>query len=294
MSTVGEIISRVFRDYLEAPDDQPTRASLAVAMSSSETTLTYSSTYLTPEEEELFGPGTIIEIDSEEILIGGIDSTTKVLSGLRRGMNGTDSDPHALDAVITLAPMWRRKSVFDAVADAVVVLYPELYGVATSASITLSTDAPTEVPADVARPLWFYGRSSSSSSDWGAYSVTFWDKFPASTTGKAITVNASGNGYLVYAKKFTKPASESVSLISLGVEADWENLVVLGAAISLISSKEFDAIGNEFLINQLKSQGFPTGSAGRVRDGMIRHYERLLEKAQAELRTRYATPVIWQ
>jgi len=294
VSTVGEIISRVFRDYLEAPDDQPTRASLAAAMSSSETTLQYTQTYLSAEEEQLFGPGIIIEIDSEEIMVGGIDVETNTLTGLRRAMNGTDSNPHAIDTIITLAPMWRRKSVFDAVADAIVGLYPELYGVTESASITLSTAGPTEVPADVARPLWFYGRSSTTASDWEPHSVTFYDRFPGSTTGKAIVTTATGNGYLVYAKKFTMPTSESVSLASLGVEPQWENLVVLGAAIHLISSKEFDAIGNEFLINQLKSQGFPTGSASRVRDGMIRHYERLLAKAEEELNTRYMTPVIWQ
>ena len=294
MSTVGEIISRVFRDYLEAPDDQPTRSTLTAALSSSATSLQYSSTYLTPEEEELFGPGTIIEIDSEEILVGSIDVNTKTLNDLRRGMNGTDTNPHAIDAIITLAPMWRRVSVFDAVVDSITGLYPDLYAVANSASLTISTSGPTEVPADVAHPLFIWVRSSTTASDWCKHGVTFLDQFPGSTTGKAIATNGSGTGFLVYTKKFTRPSSETISLSSLGVDAAWEKLVVLGAAINLVSSKEFDTIGNEYLTNQLKSQGFPVGSASRVRDGMLRLYAYWMDKARAELRTRYATPVIWQ
>ncbi len=293
MSSVGEVISRVYRDYLEAPDDQPIRATLGVAVSSLADSFTYDPTYLTAEEEELFGPGTLIEIESEEVLIGTVDIAAHTLGGLRRAMNGTESDAHAVGAIITLAPMWRRASVFDAVGDAITDLYPDLYRVATTASLTISTTGPTEVPAEVARPLFLWARSSSTTTDWARVDVTFLDQFPGSTTGKAIVAPYGGSGYLVYAKKATRPTSETLSMDSLGVEANWERLVSLGAAISLVSSKEFDAIGNEFLTNQLKSQGFPTGSAGRVRDGMIRLYEYWLDKAQAELRTRYPTPVVW-
>lgn len=291
MSTVGQVIDRVLRDWLHAPDDQPTRFTLDGAIDADDTSLTYDDDLLTPEEEDLLGPGTLIEVGTEQILIGSVNATTNVLSGLIRGVNGTTAAEHADNELATLAPAWARKTIYDAVGDAVEQLWPELYATTTSTALTLSDTQYTEVPAAVMGALYLWARPTGGT-EYDRIAVRLLENFPPSSTTKAIWPGFAGSGYLVYKAKPTRPASESDTMTSLGVNDEWEQLVIVSAVAYLISGKDLSAATQEFLTDNLNAQGYPVDSSRRIREGLLRYQSLLLDKAKRSLRHQTDTMVV--
>lgn len=296
MTTLGQLVDRTLRDWLEPADDQPTRASLAAGLAVDATSLTYDPAMLSPEEEELLGPGTLIQIGAEEILVGDIDETTNTLSDLKRAQNGTVPTVHAAGDLIFPTPVWRRRAVVDALGDAIVKLYPELYRILSSNEMSLSSTSYTEVPAAVARDLvavkHFLG-SCSSTSGYEAYTVRLLSPFPAVSSGKAVVVDAASSvsGYLVYKAKFARPTSENDDLTVFGVQQDWEQIVILDAVAYLIAGREMDLATQERLSQQLEQQGYPAGTPSQVRDSILRYRELMVNRAQDALRVEHPVTV---
>lgn len=303
MSTVAQLIDRVLRDWLEPADDQPTRATLNGLITDSATSLVYDPTLLSPEELEIIGPGTLIEIDSEEILVGAIDEDTNTVSDLTRAMNGTTAAVHGDNAFIYPNRVWRRKVIFDALADGVVQLWPDLYRVANSASIAVSSTTYTEVPiadADyIVMPMWFFGRMSGATY-YDRYPIPadlFLDPFPGSTTGKAFYVPGASigmTGYLTYKAKFARPTAEAddLSAGNFSLNPEWEPIAILSAVAYLIAGRELDLVTQERLSEQLEEANYPAGTPSRIRDSLLRYRSFLLDQAKADLRARWAATVM--
>ncbi|HVF75497.1 MAG TPA: hypothetical protein VM938_10650 [Acidimicrobiales bacterium] len=280
---VSGLIDRMMREFLEPADDQPTRFTLAAELAEDATSLSYDPALLSPEEEDILGPGMLIEVGIEEIVVGAVDASTNVLSSLIRGANGTEPALHAVGGVAKVMPTWRRRAAFDAVCDAIDALFPELYAVDTIA-VSAGTGSTTEIPAAVAWPLWMWDISGARHDE-----LTFLDHYGGSSTGKALMNGVTG--HLVYAKSFERPDSEDVDLADLSIDPAWERLVIVSAVSYLMSGREADPIAQKFLTEQQAQQGFPVGSATRLRDALIREYEYLLAKAKRQLRSRYPITV---
>lgn len=302
MSTVAQLIDRVLRDWLEQADDQPTRATLDGTITDVATSLVYDPALLSPEEIDIIGPGTLIEIDSEELLVGAIDEDTNTLSGLTRGVNGTTAAAHNAGAFIYPHRTWRRKVIFDALCDGVVQLWPDLYRVTNSASLAVSSTTYTEVPAAdatyIVAPMWFFGRMSGAAY-YDRYEIPqdlFLDPFPGSSTSKAFFVPGASvglTGYLTYKAKFARPTAEAddLSAGNFSLNPEWEQLVILSAVAYLIAGREFDLATQERLSEQLEEANYPAGTPSRIRDSILRYRSFLLDQAKADLRTRWAVTV---
>lgn len=286
MSTVAELITRVKRDWLEPGDDQPLRCILDGTITSGATSLTVDTTLLLPEEQDLFGAGSLLEIDSEEILVGAFDESSNVASSLQRGVNGTTAASHTDGAFITVAPTWRRKVIFDAICDTVVNLWPDLYRVEQSTSLTLSSTSYTEVPAAVQVPMKLWARPTGSTSNlWQEIKPRFMDEFPPSSTGKAIDPGFNGSGYLVYKAKFDRPTSESVDLVTTTeLRQEWERLVVVETVAYLVGGRELDQITQDNLVKKLEQEGLPVGSASRIQAAVLGYARTLRDQAKDALR----------
>lgn len=292
MSTVGDVIDRVLRDFLQSPEDQPARFALNGSITADATTLVYDPALLAPEEADLLGPGTLIEFsDGEQALVGAVDEEANELSGLVREANGTTADAHLTGSLVTVSPTWSRRTIFDAVADAVVELWPDLYYVTQTAGLSFSS-TPTEVAATVGQPLYVWARPVGAS-NYDRFSVSFLANYPPSSTGKAIWLDGlTGAGYLVYRSKFARPTTEADTLASLGVEEGWVRLLVVSAVAYLIAARDIDAATSETLTRSLSQQGFPVASGARLRDSLLRHRELLVRQAKKSLRTDYEQPVV--
>ena len=289
MSTVGQLVDRVRREYVAAPDDAPTFALLSGSLNNSATTFTYNDDPLGVEEEPGIAPGAILEIDRELILVKTADNTTDTVGSCIRGYAGTTATTHAADAPIYVNPTYTRQAIFDAIADTVVGLYPTLWK-RTHAEIT-SASTPVEVPATVGSIVsahWVSGTTAATAD------VQLLDPYIPSTTDKAVLLPGVPSGktvYVVYRTKFTRPTAEADDLAALGVEAEWERIIVVGAAAQVLAGRELDSSTAEFVSEQLRAQGYPVGSASRQRNALLEFYRFLLDGAANRLAAEQEVPV---
>lgn len=306
MTTTGELVDRALRDWLEPTDDQPARLRLEGTMSATQQTLVYDASMIGPEEMETIAAGTLIEVDSEEMLVGDVDETDNRLTGLVRAVNGTIAATHTAGAFVYPNRLWRRRVIFDALCDQITSLYPELYQVRTSELITVSTSGFTEIPADdaelIVTPMWFQGANAGSGrSGWRKVPMSehdFLDSFPASSTGKAFTVRLgtmSGAGYLTYRARFCRPDDEVTDLEDdLGVDRSWEPILLVGAVAYLVAGRELDLATQRRLSEQLAQQNYPAGTPSKIRDDLLRYQSFLMNQAKADLQARWPVTVSMQ
>lgn len=297
MATVGQLIDRTFREYLWPADDRPLTITLGAALTAAATSLTYDDDMMSVEEEQALGPGVLLDIwngdGGEQILLGGnLNTTTNTVDIEVRGANGTTAIAHDLGDVAYVSPTFTRRAVFDAVADNVEDLWPELWQVKTSA-LTLPNRTSAhlaEAPADMESPMSF--RWTLTGGRWRNADVLAFYDLPAAefASGKAVDVPdapASEAGYLTYQAGFTRPTAEADDLsASFGIQAGWGRIIVIGAAAQLLAGREFEAVSQEFLTEQFEQQNYPPGSATDVAFRLWRLHRDLLDRAARELRNR--------
>ena len=289
MATVGEVVDRVYRDWLHGPDEQPVIASLDGAVDDSTTTVTLDTTGLLPEELELLAAGLLVEVGSEQMRIATVAGSTLTV---RRGVNGTTAASHVDGAEAVLSPSYPRQTVVDAVCDEVVRLYPDLH---RQTSTAMTSDAgPVDAPADLITPVKFWWRNGTR---WTTAPVELLSDFPASATDKAVqffNVPPNRDGYLVYRAKFIRPTAESDDLdADFGVEDAWVPILEAGAAAAIIASEDIDKATVEWVSRQLEAQQFPVGSSSRLRDALLRYRQYLMEQAVRSLRADGPTNVVF-
>lgn len=273
--TFGDLVDRTMRDWLYPPDDQPTRMALSSPISQTDTSLTYDPAAMLPEQELLLGPGTLIELGQEQMLVGEVNADANTVTGLVRGVNGTDRSTHAANTDILITPTFSRRSVADALSSAIVGLYPRLYR-RRAISLTLQTGY-TEVPEDAEIPesfVWFDGA-------YPQFPRIRLVDLPTLSTGRALLcldASTGTTGTLVYRGPFSAPDSESSVLhAELGVAPGLEAAVEVRAVAHLVASRDLDALTVEFLTRQFEAQANQTGTTGtRLREALLRYYEYLI------------------
>mgnify|MGYP003326986007 CR=1 FL=1 len=89
MAAVSTLIDRIYRDFLNKPDDLSAFSRLDGAVSSTTaTTITYESGLFSSEEENLLGNGALVEVGQEIMLVTAANTSTRTLT-VARGYSGT-------------------------------------------------------------------------------------------------------------------------------------------------------------------------------------------------------------
>ena len=212
MAAVSTLVDRIYRDFLNKPDDLSAFSRLDGAMSDTTgTTLTYESGLFSSEEENLLGNGALIEINQELMLVTSANTSTRTLT-VARGYAGTTAATHADKTNIFINPTFPRKSVFDAVSDNIVRLYPSLYNVTTTNVVANTTYQ--EVPASTVEVLTSYVQNASGN-QYTSAGIELLRDFPPSSTNTAVQFYNTTNGktvHLVVKRKFVRPTDETSDL----------------------------------------------------------------------------------
>ena len=80
MAAVSTLVDRIYRDYLNKPDDLSAFSRLDGAINNSVTSLTYEAGLFSVEEENLLGSGALIEIGQEIMLVTAANTSTRTLT----------------------------------------------------------------------------------------------------------------------------------------------------------------------------------------------------------------------
>ena len=291
MAAVSTLIDRIYRDFLNKPDDLSAFSRLEGAINNAVTSLNYESGLFSSEEENLLGNGAIIEVDQELMLVTSANTSTRTLT-VSRGYAGTTADSHLDEANLTINPTFPRKTVFDAVSDNIVRLYPSLYNVTTVDTTANSTYQ--EVPASTVEVLTSFVQNSSGD-QYTSAGIELLRNFPPSSTDTAVQFSNTSNGktvHLVVKRKFVRPTDETSDLATVClISTEYEQIVMVGAVADIMGATDIDASTQEFITEKLAAENYPVGSGERLRNALLRLRSLLIDEARGTLRSLYPAPV---
>ncbi len=325
-TTVGGLIDRVFREYLEPMDylNSYTVVADGAGFAADATTITFNGDLLSQEEEDAMDAGAIIECEQELMRCTALDTVNNQVTVVR-GVQGTTAAEHLAGKVIKISPTFTRKAVFDSIVDQIENLYPTLFAVDTQ-SFTSGTgystigtyDAPGTHNYLVA-PL----KALSQYTDWSAGSdqtglkyqgvavemIDLPNPFTYTDSGgteRTITytsgpdvvhalqfvgIAAGHTVYVTFKKKFIPPTLESTTLASIGLETEYEPIIMTGVAAHLVAGRDINLVDASYITDQLEAAAYPVGSSNTIRNSLLQYQQLLIQQARTNLRSKYPEPV---
>ena len=323
--TIGNLVDRVFREYLEPADSVESYSYLTGGISDSDTTLAYANDMFSSEEEDALDAGAILEVGQELMFSTALNTVTNEIT-VTRGARGTTAVAHSAGDLIKITPAFPRKNVYDAVTDQIKNLYPTLFAVETLELVsgtgyrllgTYGTDGDTY--NHIVAPL----KAISQYTDWSSGSdqtgLTYkgvavelidlpnpfvWTDDTQTERTKTYTVGPNvvhalqfygiANGHTVYVtfkKKFVAPTSEATTLTSVGLETEYEPIVMAGVAAQMLAGKDIKNVDARYITEQMAAQNYPVGSSNTIRNSLLQYQQILIQQARTNLRSKYPEPV---
>jgi hypothetical protein len=327
MSTnIQGLVDRIYREYLEPMDDLTSYTTLneGSELSASDTEITFNGDLLTQEEEDAMDAGTIIECGKELMRCVSLDTVGNKVTVVR-GVRGTTATTHADGSVLKIAPPFPRKVVFDAVVDQINNLFPTLFAVETQ-SITTGTgytllgsfDAPgthnyiVSILSAISQYTDFSSGADTTAvnfspvtcslvelpnpftytdSDGVSRTITY-STGPSTVHAIQFAGIASGHtAHVTFKKKFIEPTAESDTLATVGLEQEYEPIIMAGVAAQLMAGRDIPTATADYITDQLAVSNFPVGSSNSVRNSLLQYQQLLINQARKFLRAKYPEAV---
>ena len=282
--TMGNVIDRLYVQYLTPPDDQSIQVRLAAAITDDTTTTITLGGFTVPEDEALLRQGSILEIDQELVRVVVYDDQMSQVT-VTRGEYGTTPTTHAIPKLMQLNPPYTRFAVFQAVADNMITLYPKLFTTRQEYITTVSNGVYPVADELCVEVLSAWGEGWSGNTDISAEVVDFHQL----TGGRSIITNRDYGGSLWfrYRRRMNKATDESDTLEELGVDERWVNIVMAGAAADLIVGRDIPASQTEWVKNVLEAESIRVGTRMSIGGGLRQYRNLLLDDASNEMKAEY-------
>jgi len=302
-TTIGDLVNRVFREYLEPNDDIQSFSVLRTAITdTTSTTIAYESDYLTTEEEDAMGAGAFIEIDQELMLVISLNTADETIT-VKRGARGTTAATHSQDAVIKINPPFIRLNVFNAVKDQIENLYPTLYAVETQTissavgyvALEGADDNRIVAPLKAVSQYQELDAGNQTTVQFRGVAMELID-VPTSVTASGKVVQFSGvstgvNVHCTFKKKFGEVSLETTTLADIGLETEYEPIIMAGVAAQMIAGKDIPTYTSDYITEQMAVTNYPVNSSSNIRNSLLQYQQVLINQARKDLRARYPEPV---
>jgi len=318
---IAGLVDRVFREYLEPMDDLTSYTTLSTEVNSSATSIVFDGDLLTQEEEDAMDAGTIIECEQELMRCTALDTVNNTVTVVR-GVLGTTATTHVVGKVIKIAPVFPRKNVFDAVCDQIKNLYPTLFATETKSVTSKVGYIPLSGANDnyliaplkaISQQTDFAANSDESGviyrgvavelidlpnpftytdADGVSQTITYTNNGPNKVNAVQVyNVTAGHTVFVTFKKKFVEPTAESDTLATVGLENEYEPIIMAGVAAQMMSGRDIPSATTDYITDQLSVSNFPVDSATRVRNSLLAYQRALLQQARKDLRARFPEPV---
>lgn len=301
-TTIGNLVDRVYREYLEPMEDIVSYTILSSGIDDSETSLGFNGDLLSVEEEDALDTGTIIEIGQELMICTELNAVTNSIT-VTRGVRGTTAAEHDAGAVIKITPPFPRINVFNAVKDQIENLYPTLYAVETqtiasaTGYVALTGDDDNRIVAPLAAVSQYQtlADGSETSVQFRGVAMELID-VPTSVTasGKVVQFTGVTNGvnvHCTFKKKFGEVTNEASTLADIGLETEYEAIIMAGVAAQMIAGKDIPTYTADYISEQMQVQNYPINSSSNIRNSLLQYQQVLINQARKDLRARYPEPV---
>jgi hypothetical protein len=321
MANIGNLVDRTFREYLEPMDDLVSYTTLSTGVNDSVTSIVFDGDMLSIEEEDALDKGTVIEINQELMICTDLNAVTNTIT-VKRGMKGTTAVAHTAGDLIKISPPFPRKNVFDAVCDQIKNLYPTLYAVETKTvtaktgyiAMSGATDNYLVQPIKAISQYTDFSAGSDETgiiyagvavelvdlpnpftytdADGNSQTITYTNNGPNKVNALQVyNVNSGHTVFVTFKKKFVEPTAETDTLATIGLENEYEPIIMAGVAAQLIAGRDIPTATADYISDQLSTSSFPVNSAANIRSSLLRYQGDLIEQARKDLRARFPEPV---
>jgi len=282
--TIGDVIERLYVQYLTPPDDQGMQVRLGAAITDDTVQTITLGGFTIPEDEALLRQGSLLEIDQELVRVVSYDELAGSVT-VTRGEYGTTPTSHTIPNLMQLNPAYARFAVFNAVADNIITLYPKLFTTAQEYIPAVSGGVYPVGDGLAVEILSAWGEGWSGSRDIHAEVVDFHQL----AGGRAFITNHQGGGplWFRYRRRMNKATDETDTLDDLGVDERWVNIVLAGAAADLIVGRDVPAAQSEWVKNVLEAESIRVGSRMSIAGGLRQYRNMLLDDASQEMKAEY-------
>ena len=301
-TTIGNLVDRVYREYLEPMEDIVSYSYLTSGIDANATEIVYDDNLLSVEEEDALDAGTIIEIGQELMYATALNAVTNTIT-VTRSARGTTATSHSAGDLIKISPPFPRINVFNAVKDQIENLYPTLFAVevqtVTSATgwvaLTGDDDSRIVAPLKAISQYTTLASGNETTVQFRGVSIELID-VPTSVTatGKAVQFYGISSGvpvHCTFKKKFGEVSNESSTLASIGLETEYEPIIMAGVAAQMISGKDIPAATAEYITDVIQANVYQVGSSTNIRNSLLQYQQVLIQQARKDLRARYPEPV---
>ena len=329
-ANIGDLVDRTYREYLEPMDDLVSYTTLSnsdsisdskVGLTTSGTSVTFNGDLLSVEEEDALDAGAIIEIGQELMICTDLNAVTNTIT-VTRAARGTTAAEHEQGSLIKISPPFPRKNVFDAVCDQIKNLYPTLFATETK-QVTAKVGY---IPLDGANDNYLiapikaisqYTDFSAGSDETGivytgvavelvdlpnpftytdsdgvSQTITYSNNGPNKVNAVQVyNVNSGHTVFVTFKKKFIEPTAETDTLTTVGLENEYEPIIMAGVAAQMMAGRDVPTATADYISDQLSVQSFPVDSATRIRNSLLAYQRALIQQARKDLRARYPEPV---
>jgi len=278
MSTINAVIERLFRTYLTPPDAQYVQFQLSnpVTIDAEEIVV---GEFTIAEDENLLRQGSLLEFDSELVRVVSYESTTRV-AVVQRAQYGTVAAAYDVPLLVNVNPPYSKQSVFEAIRDNIIQLYPSLYTVGHDSFGSVSGNIfPVNRPLMV-EVLEVWPDQAQTDVNIGAQVVDFHPQ----AGGRAVVTKVSmGTIWVRYRKRMGVAETVDDTLEDLGVEDVWTSAVMAGAAADLMAGRDIPAAHVEWVGQVLEAESIPVGTRTSLSVGLARYRELLVKRFAKEM-----------
>jgi len=323
--TIGNLVDRVFREYLEPMDSVESYSYLTGGINNLVTTIAYANDLFSVEEEDALGAGAIIEVGQELMFTTALNTVSNEIT-VTRGARGTTAAAHSAGDLIKIAPAFPRKNVYDSIVDQIKNLYPTLFAVETvemvastgykllgtyGSNVDTYNYLVTPVKAISQYTDWQSG-SDQTGLKYNGVAVemidlpnpfvwtddTSTERTKTYTTGpnavhaiQFVNISAGHTVFVTFKKKFVPPTGEASTLISCGLETEYEPIIMAGVAAQMLVGKDIKQVDARYITEQIAASNYPVGASNTISSSLLRYQQLLIQQARSNLRSKYPEPV---
>jgi hypothetical protein len=243
----------------------------------------------------------IAEIDDELFYINSVDTAglTATVPPYGRGYRGTVAATHASGTRVVSSPLFPRVTVKRAMNEAIIALFPDLFGVASTTFTYTNGTYTYPLPAGAKSILQIDWQDSTTATEW--IRIKRWDMdqnantavFP---TGASVTISEfvvpGRTVRVLYAKVPTALVNPSDDFVTVtGLPQSCEDVVRWGTAMRMIPFFDSPHISGSSAEADFAANMRPVGSASTLGKYLLQNYQIRLREEVAKLQSLYPVRV---
>ena len=287
MTTAGNLVDRTAQNLLAGTVEERNKLAVSVDASTTLVQVVYSLNSLTEQ--------TVFECESELMYIWAVDVSNKTLT-VERGYGGTTAASHTGGAIITSNPKFPRWQILQALNDELSDLSSPMNGLFQMKTLDVAYNGSDRMInlTSVASMIDLYDvRLRYMADDYPIIrDVRLLRDMPTTdfASGFALSLDSSvrsGSLRVVYKDKYTPFATESSTLTSTGASTEIADLLVLGAQIRLMASREIKRNFTDAQGDTRRADEVPAGAVNASITNLLRLRRDRIQAEAARLTRQY-------